>query len=40
MTLGAAVLAVALIDEFMIVLRGDRPTFRASEDSFILGKES
>jgi TRAP-type C4-dicarboxylate transport system permease small subunit len=39
MTLGAAVLAVALIDELVIVLRGGRPTFRDSEDSFILGKE-
>jgi TRAP-type C4-dicarboxylate transport system permease small subunit len=40
MTLGAAVLALALIDEFLIVLKGARPTFRAHEDSFILGKES
>lgn len=40
MTLGAAVLAIALIDEFVIVLKGRRPTFRDSEDTFILGKES
>ena len=39
MTLGAAVLALALIDELAIVIRGGRPTFRDSEDTFILGKE-
>lgn len=37
--LGALVLTVALLDEFFIVLRGSRPTFRAAEDAISLGKE-
>ena len=40
MTIGAAVLATALLDELLIVLRGGRPTFRSSEDAFVFGKES
>src|SRR3990172_6029024 len=39
MALGALILTVALIDEFIIVLRGGRPTFRKAEDAIILGKE-
>jgi TRAP-type C4-dicarboxylate transport system permease small subunit len=39
MALGALVLTVALVDEFFIVLRGGRPTFRAAEDAISLGKE-
>ncbi|MGH6665903.1 MAG: TRAP transporter small permease [Pseudolabrys sp.] len=39
MAFGALILTVALIDEFVIVLRGGRPTFRAAEDAITLGKE-
>lgn len=39
MAFGALILTVALIDEFAIVLRGGRPTFRAAEDAITLGKE-
>lgn len=39
MALGAAILTIALIDEFLIVLRSGRPTFRAAEEAITLGKE-
>jgi TRAP-type C4-dicarboxylate transport system permease small subunit len=39
MALGALVFAIALIDEFFIVLKRGRPTFRAAEDAITLGKE-
>lgn len=39
MVVGALVLAVALVDELVIVLRGGRPSFRAAEDAITLGKE-
>jgi len=39
MALGAAILTVALIDEFVVVLRRGRPSFRAAEDAITLGKE-
>jgi TRAP-type C4-dicarboxylate transport system permease small subunit len=39
MAVGVFVLMVALIDEFVIVARGRRPTFRAHEDALMLGKE-
>lgn len=40
MAAGALVLTIALADEFVIVLRGGRPTFRAAEDAISLGKEA
>lgn len=40
MAAGALILTVALIDEFLIVLRRGRPTFRAAEDAITLGKEA
>ena len=39
MALGALILTVALIDEFVIVLTRGRPSFRAAEDAITLGKE-
>ena len=39
MALGAAILTVALIDEFVVVFRHGRPSFRAAEDAITLGKE-
>ena len=39
MAFGAVILTVALLDEFVIVLRGGRPTFRAAEDAITLGQE-
>jgi len=39
MAIGALVLTVALLDEFSIILRGGRPTFRPAEDAISLGKE-
>lgn len=39
MAFGALVLTIALVDEFITVLKGGRPTFRATEDSILLGKE-
>lgn len=39
MALGMAILTIALIDEFLLVARGGRPTFRAAEDAITLGKE-
>jgi TRAP-type C4-dicarboxylate transport system permease small subunit len=39
MAFGALVLTVSLLDEFFIVVRGGRPTFRAAEDAISLGKE-
>ena len=39
MALGALILTIALLDEFLIVLRGGRPTFRKMEDAITLGKE-
>lgn len=39
MAFGALMLTVALLDEFIIVLRGGRPTFRAAEEAITLGKE-
>ena len=39
MAFGALILTLALADEFVIVLYGGRPTFRAAEDAITLGKE-
>jgi TRAP-type C4-dicarboxylate transport system permease small subunit len=39
MALGAATLTIALIDEFVIVARSGRPSFRHAEDAITLGKE-
>jgi TRAP-type C4-dicarboxylate transport system permease small subunit len=39
MALGAAILTIALIDEFFVVVRRGRPSFRAAEDAITLGKE-
>jgi TRAP-type C4-dicarboxylate transport system permease small subunit len=39
MAVGAAVLTIALIDEFVVVLKRGRPSFRAAEDAITLGKE-
>ncbi len=39
MALGALFLAIALIDEFVIVLTRGRPSFRTAEDAITLGKE-
>lgn len=39
MTAGILILTIALIDEFFIVLRNGRPSFRGSEDAITLGKE-
>jgi TRAP-type C4-dicarboxylate transport system permease small subunit len=38
MAIGAIVLTIALIDEFLIVLRGRGPSFQAAEDAVTLGK--
>lgn len=39
MTAGILILTIALVDEFYIVLRRGRPSFRGSEDAITLGKE-
>jgi TRAP-type C4-dicarboxylate transport system permease small subunit len=39
MALGAAILTIALIDEFFVVATRGRPSFRAAEDAISLGKE-
>jgi len=39
MALGAAILTVALIDEFVVVFTHGRPSFRTAEDAITLGKE-
>ena len=39
MAAGMLVLTIALLDEFVIVLRGGRPSFRGAEDALTLGKE-
>jgi TRAP-type C4-dicarboxylate transport system permease small subunit len=39
MALGMLVLTLALVDEFAIILRHGRPSFRAAEDAITLGKE-
>ena len=39
MALGALMLTVALLDEFVVVLRRGRPSFRVAEDAITLGKE-
>ena len=39
MTVGILILTIALIDEFFIILRRGRPSFRGSEDAITLGKE-
>jgi TRAP-type C4-dicarboxylate transport system permease small subunit len=39
MAAGAAILTVALIDEFFVVVTRGRPSFRAAEDAITLGKE-
>jgi TRAP-type C4-dicarboxylate transport system permease small subunit len=39
MAFGAAILCVALADEFVTVLTAGRPSFRAAEDAITLGKE-
>lgn len=38
MTVGAIVLTIALVDEFLTVLRKGRPSFQAAEDAITLGK--
>jgi TRAP-type C4-dicarboxylate transport system permease small subunit len=38
MAAGAVILTVALIDEFLTVLRKGRPSFQAAEDAITLGK--
>ncbi len=38
MAAGAIILTIALIDEFLLVLRGRGPSFRGSEDAVTLGK--
>ncbi len=38
MAAGAIILTIALIDEFLIVLRKRAPSFQASEDAITLGK--
>jgi len=40
MAIGLLVLTVSLIDELVTVIVRGRPTFRAAEDSFTLGKET
>ena len=39
MAAGAFILTIALVDECVIIIRGGRPTFRATEDAIMLGKE-
>lgn len=39
MAVGALILTVALVDEFVIVVRGGGPSFRSAEDAITLGKE-
>ncbi len=39
MALGLLILTAALADEFFVVLRQGRPTFRTAEDAITLGKE-
>lgn len=39
MAAGIAILTIAFIDEFLIVWRSGRPTFRTAEDAIMLGKE-
>jgi hypothetical protein len=39
MALGAAVLAIAFLDELVITLTRGRPSFRAAEDAISLGQE-
>ena len=38
MAVGAIILTIALVDEFLTVLRTGRPSFRAMEDAITLGK--
>jgi TRAP-type C4-dicarboxylate transport system permease small subunit len=38
MTVGAIILTIALVDEFITVLRRRRPSFQASEEAITLGK--
>ena len=39
MAFGAAILTIALADEFVAVLTAGRPSFRAAEEAITLGKE-
>jgi TRAP-type C4-dicarboxylate transport system permease small subunit len=39
MALGAAILTIALVDEFLILAQRGRPSFRHAEDAITLGKE-
>lgn len=39
MAIGVFILTVALADEFVAALKSGRPSFRAAEESFSLGKE-
>ena len=39
MALGAAILTIALVDEFLIIAQRGRPSFRHAEDAITLGKE-
>lgn len=40
MVVGAALLALAFLDEFLITLRTGRPSFSAAEEAISLGKEA
>lgn len=40
MTVGIAIMTIAVIDEFVTVLTRGRPSFRADEDAISLGKEA
>lgn len=40
MAIGALVLTIALVDELMTVVTRGRPSFRAAEEAFTVGKES
>jgi TRAP-type C4-dicarboxylate transport system permease small subunit len=39
MTVGIAIMTIAIVDEFVTILTRGRPSFRASEDAITLGKE-
>jgi hypothetical protein len=39
MAVGLLALAIALIDEIVIIARSGRPSFRPTEDAVTLGKE-
>lgn len=39
MALGALILTIALVDELVLIITRGRPSFRAAEEAFTLGKE-